>query len=38
MAEIPEALSAFTYTLPVQLFAYHVAMAKFRQAEGSKEA
>ena len=35
MAEIPEALSAFTYTLPVQLFAYHVAMAKFHQAEGS---
>jgi glucosamine--fructose-6-phosphate aminotransferase (isomerizing) len=35
MAEIPEALSAFTYTLPVQLFAYHVAMAKFHRAEGS---
>ena len=33
LAEIPEALSAFTYTLPVQLFAYHVAMAKFHLAE-----
>lgn len=30
---IPEFLSAFLYTLPVQLFAYHVAMEKFRLAE-----
>ncbi len=35
MAEIPETLSAFTYTLPVQLLAYHVAMTKFHQAEVS---
>lgn len=33
LAEVPEALSAFLYTLPVQLFAYHVAMAKFQLAE-----
>ncbi len=35
LADIPEALSAFIYTLPVQLFAYHVAMAKFHHAESS---
>ena len=30
---VPEALSALVYTIPVQLFAYHLAMAKFRAAE-----
>ncbi|WP_052952798.1 SIS domain-containing protein [Devosia psychrophila] len=30
---VPEVLSALVYTIPVQLFAYHVAMAKFRAAE-----
>jgi glucosamine--fructose-6-phosphate aminotransferase (isomerizing) len=35
LVEIPESLSAFLYTLPVQLFAYHVAMAKFHRAEAS---
>ena len=28
----PEPLAAFTFTLPLQLFAYHVAMEKFRRA------
>ena len=37
MAAIPETLSAFTYTLPLQLFAYHVAMTKFHQAEVSQK-
>jgi glutamine---fructose-6-phosphate transaminase (isomerizing) len=37
LIEIPEALSAFIYTLPVQLFAYHVAMAKFHLAEASSK-
>jgi glutamine---fructose-6-phosphate transaminase (isomerizing) len=37
LTEIPEALSAFIYTLPVQLFAYHVAMAKFHLAESSSK-
>ena len=35
LIEIPEELSAFIYTLPMQLFAYHVAMAKFHLAEQS---
>jgi glucosamine--fructose-6-phosphate aminotransferase (isomerizing) len=35
LVEVPESLSAFIYTLPVQLFAYHVAMAKFRLAEAA---
>ena len=30
---VPEVLSALVYTIPVQLFAYHAAMAKFRAAE-----
>ncbi|MDF2797299.1 MAG: hypothetical protein K0R85_43 [Devosia sp.] len=30
---VPEALSALVYSVPVQLFAYHLAMAKFRNAE-----
>lgn len=30
---VPEALSALVYTIPVQLYAYHLAMAKFRAAE-----
>ena len=33
IANIPEVYSAFIYTLPVQLFAYHVAMEKFHLAE-----
>lgn len=33
LPELPEPLSAFIYTLPVQLFAYHAAMAKFHHAE-----
>lgn len=33
LANIPEVFSPFIYTLPVQLFAYHVAMEKFRIAE-----
>ena len=32
---MPEALSALVYTIPVQLFAYHLAMAKFRAAEAA---
>ena len=28
----PEPLAAFSHTLPVQLFAYHVAIEKFRDA------
>jgi glutamine---fructose-6-phosphate transaminase (isomerizing) len=30
---MPESLAPLVYSVPVQLFAYHVAMAKFRQAE-----
>ncbi|MDR3574370.1 MAG: SIS domain-containing protein [Anaerolineaceae bacterium] len=40
IAPVPEEFAAFIYTIPVQLFAYHVAMAKFAQAErgqGSSE-
>ncbi len=33
LTDVPEALSAFVYSVPVQLFAYHVAMAKFHRAE-----
>ncbi len=33
---VAEVFSAFLYTLPVQLFAYHVAMQKFRAAEQEK--
>jgi len=29
---VPEILAAFTFTLPLQLFAYHTAMEKFRMA------
>ncbi len=29
---LPEVLAAFTFTLPLQLFAYHTALAKFRLA------
>ena len=29
---LPESLAAFAFTLPMQLFAYHVALAKFRAA------
>ncbi len=35
LVEMPELLSAFVYSIPVQLFAYHVAMAKFHHAEQS---
>ena len=35
---VPEVLSALVYTIPVQLFAYHVAMAKFHAAEGPSAA
>ena len=30
---MPESLAALVYSVPVQLFAYHVAMEKFRRAE-----
>jgi glucosamine--fructose-6-phosphate aminotransferase (isomerizing) len=30
---MPESLAPLVYSVPVQLFAYHVAMAKFRLAE-----
>jgi glucosamine 6-phosphate synthetase-like amidotransferase/phosphosugar isomerase protein len=30
---LPEALSPLVYMVPLQLFGYHLAMAKFRQAE-----
>jgi glucosamine--fructose-6-phosphate aminotransferase (isomerizing) len=30
---VPEVLSALVYSLPLQLYAYHLAMAKFRAAE-----
>ncbi len=33
LPEVTEMLAAFPYTVPVQLFAYHVAMEKFRRAE-----
>lgn len=33
LSSVPEQFSAFIYSLPVQLFAYHVAMEKFRLAE-----
>jgi glucosamine--fructose-6-phosphate aminotransferase (isomerizing) len=33
LKSVPELFSAFIYSLPVQLFAYHVAMEKFRLAE-----
>jgi glucosamine--fructose-6-phosphate aminotransferase (isomerizing) len=33
LTNIPEVFSAFIYSLPVQLFAYHVAMEKFHLAE-----
>ncbi len=33
LQDVPEVFSAFLFTLPVQLFAYHVAMAKFYRAE-----
>jgi len=29
---VPEILAAFTFTLPLQLFAYHTALEKFRMA------
>ena len=32
---VPEVLSALVYSLPVQLYAYHLAMAKFRAAEAA---
>ncbi len=35
LAEVPETFSAFLYSVPVQLFAYHVAMEKFRRAEAA---
>jgi glucosamine--fructose-6-phosphate aminotransferase (isomerizing) len=35
LPRLPEVLSPLVYTIPVQLFAYHVAMAKFRAAERS---
>lgn len=33
LKSVPELFAAFTYSMPVQLFAYHVAMEKFRLAE-----
>ena len=35
LPEMPELLVPMVYTVPVQLFAYHTAMAKFRQAQES---
>lgn len=32
---VPELLAPVLYTVPSQLFAYHLAMAKFRAAEGA---
>jgi len=32
LPEVTEALTAFTFTLPLQLFAYHAALEKFRRA------
>ncbi len=32
LAPVPESLAAFTFAIPLQLFAYHVAMEKFRSA------
>jgi glucosamine--fructose-6-phosphate aminotransferase (isomerizing) len=32
---VPEALAPLVYTVPLQLFAYHVAQAKFRLAEAA---
>lgn len=32
LPQVPEALAAFTFTMPMQLFAYHTAMEKFRRA------
>ena len=34
---VPECLSALVYSVPVQLFAHHVAMVKFRRAEQMKD-
>lgn len=33
LPDVPESLAALVYSVPVQLFAYHVAMEKFRRAE-----
>ncbi len=38
LPRVPEVLSPLVYTVPVQLFAYHVAMAKFRAAEQPRSA
>jgi glucosamine--fructose-6-phosphate aminotransferase (isomerizing) len=35
IAAVPEALAPLVYTIPVQLFAYHLAMAQFRAAEAA---
>lgn len=35
LPEMPEFLVPMVYTVPVQLFAYHTSMAKFRQAQES---
>jgi glucosamine--fructose-6-phosphate aminotransferase (isomerizing) len=35
---LPESLAAFTFTLPLQLFAYHTAMTKFRRAGADTDA
>lgn len=35
LPDVPEVFSAFVYTIPVQLFAYQVAMAKFQRAEAT---
>ncbi len=32
LPELPEVFSVFSFVLPVQLFAYHAALAKFRRA------
>ncbi|MEM4234530.1 MAG: SIS domain-containing protein [Candidatus Methanomethylicaceae archaeon] len=34
---VSEELSAFVFTMPVQLFGYHLAMEKFRQAESDSK-
>ncbi len=37
LPELPESLAAFLFTLPLQLFAYHTALEKFRAAGANIE-
>jgi glucosamine--fructose-6-phosphate aminotransferase (isomerizing) len=37
LSHVPEIFSAFVYSLPVQMFAYHVAMEKYRLAKRELE-